>query len=405
PTANSADRPHPAGWSKRPATVSAGRPVTAGGSDPVASRNRPAANSADRPHPASWSKRPATVSAGRPVSAGWLNPAARPYFRPSSVSREALSNLEASRPDIMFAVSACSRHQVIPLTSHLNAVKKIFKYLKGLPKLGLWYPKDSPFQLEAYSDSDYASSHGDRKSTTGGCQFLGRRLILWQCKKQTIMATSSTEADSSSVPADFVPAGHVIISADRYSEYADLSYRYLKGDDKLCYDSDIKVVNILLLGLPVDIYTLNNHCQTAKLQREIQDRSFIPSNRVKEILEGTKITKQERECMPYDEFDKFTSEPRESIHSCYLRYAKLINDMNMIPMSITPMQINTKSVNHLQPEWSRHAKLVEIALAKLPLFLRQGVMMLEKWHVLCFRKCTFSDVRTTRFAAVPDSID
>ncbi|GJW09758.1 putative ribonuclease H-like domain-containing protein [Tanacetum coccineum] len=106
-----------------------------------------------------------------------------------------LMYLTASRPDIMFAVSACSRHQVTPLTSHLNAVKKIFKYLKGQPKLGLWYPKDSPFQLEAYSDSDYAGSHGDRKSTTGGCQFLGRRLISWQCKNQTIVATSSTEAE------------------------------------------------------------------------------------------------------------------------------------------------------------------------------------------------------------------
>ncbi|GKB47343.1 hypothetical protein Tco_0898096 [Tanacetum coccineum] len=106
-----------------------------------------------------------------------------------------LMYLTASRPDIMFAVSACSRHQVTPLTSHLNAVKKIFKYLKGQPKLGLWYPQDSPFQLEAYSDSDYAGSHRDRKSTTGGCQFLGRRLISWQCKKQTIVATSSTEAE------------------------------------------------------------------------------------------------------------------------------------------------------------------------------------------------------------------
>ncbi|GJS49472.1 putative ribonuclease H-like domain-containing protein [Tanacetum coccineum] len=62
-------------------------------------------------------------------------------------------------------------------------VKKIFKYLKCQPKLGLWYPRDSPFVLEAYSDSDYAGSNGDRKSTTGGCQFLGRRLISWQCKK------------------------------------------------------------------------------------------------------------------------------------------------------------------------------------------------------------------------------
>nr|GFA28381.1 copia protein [Tanacetum cinerariifolium] len=78
-----------------------------------------------------------------------------------------LMYLTASRPDIMFAVSACSRHQVTPLTSHLNAVKKIFKYLKGQPNLGLWYSRDSPFQLEAYSDSDYAGSHGDRKSTIG----------------------------------------------------------------------------------------------------------------------------------------------------------------------------------------------------------------------------------------------
>ncbi|GJR18793.1 putative ribonuclease H-like domain-containing protein [Tanacetum coccineum] len=73
----------------------------------------------------------------------------------------------ASRPDIMFAVSACSRNQVTPTSSNLEAVKKIFKYLKGQPK----------------------------KSTTGGCQFLGRRLISWQCKKQTIVATSSTEAE------------------------------------------------------------------------------------------------------------------------------------------------------------------------------------------------------------------
>nr|GEW70482.1 hypothetical protein [Tanacetum cinerariifolium] len=106
-----------------------------------------------------------------------------------------LMYLTASRPDIMFADSACSRNQVTPTTSNLEAVKKIFKYLKGQPKLGLWYPRESPLVLTAYSDSDYVGANKDRKSTTGGCQFLGRRLISWQCKKQTIMATSSTEAE------------------------------------------------------------------------------------------------------------------------------------------------------------------------------------------------------------------
>ncbi|GJU49113.1 putative ribonuclease H-like domain-containing protein [Tanacetum coccineum] len=106
-----------------------------------------------------------------------------------------LMYLTASRPDIMFAVCACARFQVTPKTSHLHAVKRIFRYLKGQPKLGLWYPRDSPFDLEAFSDSDYAGASLDRKSTTGGCQFLGKRLISWQCKKQTIVANSTTEAE------------------------------------------------------------------------------------------------------------------------------------------------------------------------------------------------------------------
>ncbi|GJV94238.1 putative ribonuclease H-like domain-containing protein [Tanacetum coccineum] len=85
--------------------------------------------------------------------------------------------------------------EVTPKTSHLHAVKRIFRYLKGKPKLGLWYPRVSSFDLEAYSDSDYAGANLDRKSTTRGCQFLGRRLISWQCKKQTIVATSTIEAE------------------------------------------------------------------------------------------------------------------------------------------------------------------------------------------------------------------
>ncbi|GJR86978.1 putative ribonuclease H-like domain-containing protein [Tanacetum coccineum] len=105
-----------------------------------------------------------------------------------------LMYLTASRPDIMFAVCACARFQFTPKTSHLLAVKKIFRYLKGKPTLGLWYSRDSPFERVAYTNSDYAGATLDRKSTTKGCQFLGNRLISWQCKKQTMVATSTTEA-------------------------------------------------------------------------------------------------------------------------------------------------------------------------------------------------------------------
>nr|GEY24376.1 hypothetical protein [Tanacetum cinerariifolium] len=76
-----------------------------------------------------------------------------------------------------------------------SIVKRIFMYLKGKPHLGLWYLNDSPFNLVAYSDSDYVGASLDRKSTIGGCQFFRCKLITWQCKKQTVVATSSTEAE------------------------------------------------------------------------------------------------------------------------------------------------------------------------------------------------------------------
>ncbi|GJT54163.1 putative ribonuclease H-like domain-containing protein [Tanacetum coccineum] len=106
-----------------------------------------------------------------------------------------LMYLTASRPDIMFVVYACARFQVSPKTSHLLAVKRIFRYLKGKPSLGLWYSKDSSLELLAYTDSGYAGATQDRNSTTRGCQFLGNRLVSWKCKKQTVVVTSTTEAE------------------------------------------------------------------------------------------------------------------------------------------------------------------------------------------------------------------
>ncbi|GJV94103.1 hypothetical protein Tco_1541916 [Tanacetum coccineum] len=100
---------------------------------------------------------------------------------------------------VVFAVVVDALQTIIPI--HIQLVSEMlllteYKYPKHeTPKLGLWYPRNSPFELEAYSDSDYEGASLDRKSTTCGCQFLGRRLISWQCKKQTIMANSTTEAE------------------------------------------------------------------------------------------------------------------------------------------------------------------------------------------------------------------
>nr|GEZ13631.1 hypothetical protein [Tanacetum cinerariifolium] len=87
-----------------------------------------------------------------------------------------LMYVTSSRPDIMFTTCMCARYQANPNEHHVSAVKRIFRYLKGTINLGLWYPKDSGFDLTAYLDADHAGCHLDRKSTSGSVQFLGDKL-------------------------------------------------------------------------------------------------------------------------------------------------------------------------------------------------------------------------------------
>ena len=103
--------------------------------------------------------------------------------------------LTASRPDIMFSTCLCARFQANPKESHLIVVKRIFKYLKGTPNLGIWYPKGTGFDLIGYTNSDFAGCKIDRKSTSGSCQFLGRRLVSWYSKKHHFVSTSTVEAE------------------------------------------------------------------------------------------------------------------------------------------------------------------------------------------------------------------
>ena len=106
-----------------------------------------------------------------------------------------LHYLCASRPDIMLSVCMCARFQANPKECHLMVVKRILRYLVHTPNLGLWYPKDSTFDLLGYSDSDYAGCKVDQKSTTGTCQFLGRSLVSRSSKKQNSIALSTAEAE------------------------------------------------------------------------------------------------------------------------------------------------------------------------------------------------------------------
>ncbi|GJW86655.1 hypothetical protein Tco_0161995 [Tanacetum coccineum] len=108
---------------------------------------------------------------------------------------DSLLYLMASRPDIMFSVCLCARFQEDPKTSHLEAVKRIFRYIKGTTHLGLWYPKGFDIETVVYAESDHAGYYVDQKSTSGICTFMGCCLTSWFSKNQTALAISTTEAE------------------------------------------------------------------------------------------------------------------------------------------------------------------------------------------------------------------
>ncbi|GJQ96644.1 putative ribonuclease H-like domain-containing protein [Tanacetum coccineum] len=119
---------------------------------------------------------------------------------------------------------------------YLTTSRPDIMYLKHQPKLGLWYPRDSPFELEAYSDSDYGGASLDRKSTIGGCQFLGRRLISWQCKKQTIVANSTTKAKCVTAANCY---GHVLWIQNQMMDYG---FNFMNTKIHIDNESTISVI-------------------------------------------------------------------------------------------------------------------------------------------------------------------
>ncbi|GJV25474.1 hypothetical protein Tco_1378169 [Tanacetum coccineum] len=142
-----------------------------------------------------------------------------------------LMYLTASRPDIAFATFICAWYQARSTVKHLKEVKRIFRYLRKSYNMGLWYPKDSGFELIAYSDADHAGCKDDCKSTSGGLQFLGGKLVSWSLKKQDCTAMSTAEAEYVSLSACCAQSA-IAISCNPVqhfkTKHIDIRYYFIK---------------------------------------------------------------------------------------------------------------------------------------------------------------------------------
>nr|GEY02271.1 copia protein [Tanacetum cinerariifolium] len=137
--------------------------------------------------------------------------------------------LMASRPVIMCSVCLYARFQEAPKTSYLEAVKRIFQYIKGTTHLGLWYPKGTDIETVVYADSDHAGDYVDRKSTSGICTFVGCCLTSWSSKKQTALAISTTKSE-------YVSAGKAC-QQELWMKQALIDYEVRLDDVPIMYDN------------------------------------------------------------------------------------------------------------------------------------------------------------------------
>jgi hypothetical protein len=200
----------------------------------------------------------------------------------------------------MFSVCMCARFQASPREAHLKATKRILRYLKHTPNVGLWYPKGAQFELIGYSDSDYAESKVDMKSTSGCCQFIGRSLVAWSSKKQNSVTLSTTGAEFISIGNrcaqllwmkqilldDGISFKNVSLMCDNESamklatnmvqrektKHIDIRHYFLS--DHVC-KGDISICSIDIADQPADIFTKSMHeSRFCKLRCEINAIDF-----------------------------------------------------------------------------------------------------------------------------------
>nr|GEW15685.1 Gag-Pol polyprotein [Tanacetum cinerariifolium] len=288
----------------------------------------------------------------------------------------ALMYLTSSRPDIVHATCVCARYQAHLTEKHLKEVKRIFPYLRGTVKMGLWYTKDYGFELTGFSDVDYAGCKDTFKSTSGGAQFLGEKLMSWSSKKQDCTSLSTAESEyvqnrrdlPKDTPKDRLEVRRAVFLLSKFIGNLDkdmCSYGSAKTNSRIG----------ILISLQVNRWRIRRieHQDDALLRREGYDTSQFQAPQccipLRVDFGGvTSVGKRKQVkshrlmllimiCSYYRQ--KFTSHDGESMESYYSRFCKMMNEMIRNNLTVPIMQVNVHFLQKLQPEWSRFVTIVK----------------------------------------------
>nr|GEV66018.1 reverse transcriptase domain-containing protein [Tanacetum cinerariifolium] len=194
----------------------------------------------------------------------------------------ALMYLTSYRPDIIHATCLCARYQAKPTEKHLKEVKRIFRYLCGTVNIGLWYTKDSGFELTGFSDADYAGCKDTFKSTSGGAQFLGEKLVSWSSKKQDVITLSKMPRECLAIIKSK--------SKVRYSRNKPVVAKVSTNTSTSGISPDVAELKDMVKALLLDKKSQNQAPATVKAVKE-SCTSFLPKV-VENEPEATKDTVQ-----------------------------------------------------------------------------------------------------------------
>ncbi|GJV42266.1 retrovirus-related pol polyprotein from transposon TNT 1-94 [Tanacetum coccineum] len=215
-----------------------------------------------------------------------------------------LMYLTASQPDIAFSTFVCARYHARPTVKHLKEVKRIFRYLRQSYNMRLWYPKDSKFELIAYSDADHAGCKDDCKSTSGGIQFLGEKLVSWSLKKQDCTAMSSAEAKYVAL---------LLFHAIRFRIRVlntDIRYHFIKGRvekgtvELYFVGSEYQLADLFTKALPKERFEYLVHriviimAQSQRPADVLQDE-LCPPNKIYALMDANKKVDLENLLLPW----------------------------------------------------------------------------------------------------------
>nr|GEY61036.1 hypothetical protein [Tanacetum cinerariifolium] len=225
-----------------------------------------------------------------------------------------LMYVTSSRPEIMFATCICARYHANPNEHHVSAIKRIFYYLKGTINLGLWYLKDSGFDLIAYSDAYHAGCHLDRKTESEYVAVSGYcAQVLWM-----------------------------------HTQLTDYGFFYDKVPIYCNSKSAIAIDRRLSMRLLNDIYFLIDSNKTAKDLWDALARHML----------GSEYGEQDRKAAVLYEYETFKAIEGELLLDTYIRYLQVINDLKKCVYSKDNCELNFMFLNNLQPEWKQHATMM-----------------------------------------------